>query len=102
MFFVYMLKCADDSFYVGHTDNLETRLARHDQGYFPSCYTFTRRPVQLIYSQEFGGRDEALAMEMRIKGWSRAKKSALAKHDWAEISRISRFKCGRQGKTGKT
>jgi predicted GIY-YIG superfamily endonuclease len=45
MFFVYMLKCAEDSFYVGHTDNLESRLAQHDQGSFLSCYTFTRRPV---------------------------------------------------------
>jgi predicted GIY-YIG superfamily endonuclease len=102
MFFVYMLKCADDSFYVGHTDNLETRLARHDQGYFPSCYTFARRPVQYIYSQEFETRDEALSMEKRIKGWSRAKKSALAKHDWAEISRISQFKYGRRDKGGNT
>jgi putative endonuclease len=102
MFWVYMLKCADSSFYVGHTDNLETRLAQHNLGSFPTCYTFNRRPVQLIYSQEFGTRDEALSMEVRIKGWSRAKKSALTKRDWAEVSRISRFKYGREDKEAKT
>lgn len=45
MFWVYMLRCADGSFYVGHTDDLESRLAQHRQGYFPTCYTFGRRPV---------------------------------------------------------
>jgi predicted GIY-YIG superfamily endonuclease len=92
MFWLYMLRCADDSFYVGHTDNLESRIAQHQQGAFPDCYTFTRRPVRLVYSQDFATRDEAFVMERRIKGWSRAKKVALIGRDWREISRISRFK----------
>ena len=96
MFCVYMLRCADRSFYTGHTDNLEIRLSQHEQGTFPDCYTFQRRPLQLVYVQEFSSRDEAFQMERRIKGWNRAKKTALIEGDWNEISRISRFKYGRK------
>lgn len=96
MFWVYMLKCADQSFYVGHTDNLDNRVGQHQAGIDPDCYTFSRRPLALVFSQEFATREEALAMERRIKGWNRAKKSALIKGDWQEISRISRFKYGRR------
>ena len=92
MFWVYMLGCADRSFYVGHTDCLEKRVAQHEAGAIPTCYTFTRRPVQLLYSAGFPTREEALAMERRIKGWNRAKKTALIREDWKEISRISCFK----------
>jgi len=94
MFWVYMLSCADCSFYVGHTDNLETRVGQHQQGIDPACYTFSRRPLQLVFSQPFVTREEALAMERRIKGWNRAKKTALIAGDWAEISRIANFKYG--------
>ena len=95
MFWVYMLRCADRSFYVGHTDNLDLRIAQHRQGAITTCYTFARRPVDLVYSAAFPSRQEALAMERRIKGWSRANKTALIAGDWAEISRIARFKYGR-------
>jgi len=92
MFWVYMLRCADRSFYIGHTDNLEARIAQHKQGSSTSCYTYKRRPVTLVFSQDFPSRIEALAMERKIKGWNRAKKTALIRRDWREISRISRFK----------
>jgi len=90
MFRVYMLQCADDSYYVGHTDSLEKRLAQHQQGTFPTSYTFNRRPVKLVYVQDCGTREEALALERKIKGWSRAKKTALLMNDWNEIARLSR------------
>ena len=95
MFWVYMLRCADRSFYVGHTDNLEQRLAQHRQGTFTTCYTYPRRPVDLVYSG-FPSREEALAMERRVKGWNRAKKTALIAGNWAEISRIARFRYGKR------
>jgi putative endonuclease len=95
MFYMYMLQCSDGGFYVGHTDNLEYRIAQHDNGSFVTCYTFARRPVHLVYSQGFASREDALAMERRVKGWSRAKKSTLIKGDWAEISRLSRLKYDR-------
>jgi predicted GIY-YIG superfamily endonuclease len=87
-FWVYMLRCADNSFYIGHTDNLETRIARHACG---DCagYTSSRRPVHLVYSQEFQTRDEALQAERQIKGWSRAKKQALIDGDWKHIQQLA-------------
>ena len=90
MFCVYILKCADGSLYVGHTDNLEFRLAQHRVGAIRSCYTFTRRPVTLAFVQDFSSRDEAFQMERRIKGWSRAKKLAMMRGDWQEVSRLAK------------
>ena len=90
MFWVYMLRCADGSYYVGHSDDLCKRIAQHRQGVFPTCYTFSRRPIELVYSQDCQTRDEALVLERKIKGWSRAKKTALISRDWQEISRLSR------------
>ena len=75
-YYVYILKCADASYYIGHTDNLESRLVAHQQKLLPS-YTNTRLPVQLVFLQEFGERDEAFAAERKLKGWSRKKKEAL-------------------------
>ena len=75
-FWTYILRCADASYYVGHTDDLEQRIAQHERGLFPG-YTHTRRPVKLVFSGEFGSRIEALEFERQIKGWSRAKKEAL-------------------------
>jgi putative endonuclease len=94
MFWVYMLQCADNSFYVGHTDNLESRVSQHRAGNIPTCYTFSRRPVTLVFSQDFDSRDAAFSMERRIKGWSRAKKRALVNNDWDEISRLAKPKYG--------
>ena len=89
-FFVYILHCSDTSYYTGHTDNLDKRLAEHTQGTLPSCYTFKRRPVQLVFNQSFSSREEALAAERQIKGWSRAKKEAMMRGDWQEVSRMAR------------
>jgi tRNA(Arg) A34 adenosine deaminase TadA/predicted GIY-YIG superfamily endonuclease len=76
-FWVYILKCADDSYYTGHTDNLEYRLAQHEQGSIPGCHTQSRRPVSLVFSEVFDSRDSAFQAERRIKGWRREKKEAL-------------------------
>jgi predicted GIY-YIG superfamily endonuclease len=75
-FFTYLLRCADGSFYVGHTDQLEQRITEHQAGL--GCeWTKTRLPIELAWSQEFPTRDEAKAIEAQLKGWSRAKKEAL-------------------------
>ena len=88
-FWVYMLECADGSYYAGHTDDLERRIASHQSGEAKG-YTSKRRPVTLVFSESFVTKDEAIASERRIKGWSRAKKKALVQGDWAEISRLAR------------
>ncbi|MBI4745605.1 MAG: GIY-YIG nuclease family protein [Deltaproteobacteria bacterium] len=89
-FHVYVLMCADDSYYTGHTDNLEKRIAEHQSA--ACAYTSTRLPVKLLFSQEFPTREEALASEQRIKGWSRKKKEAMIRGDWEEVSRLAKSK----------
>ncbi|HLA19013.1 MAG TPA: GIY-YIG nuclease family protein [Dehalococcoidia bacterium] len=66
-FFVYILRCSDGSYYVGHTDDLEPRLAAHERGEIAG-YTRKRRPVRLAFAEEFGTREEALARERQVKG----------------------------------
>jgi predicted GIY-YIG superfamily endonuclease len=75
-FFTYILQCADGSYYTGSTDELEKRIAEHQNG--EGCeWTRKRLPVEFLWRQEFPTRDEARAAELQIKKWSRAKKEAL-------------------------
>ena len=90
-FWVYILKCRDGSYYAGHTDDLEARIGGHESGAIPG-YTHSRRPVALAFAQEFSTREEALAYERQIKGWSRAKKEAMMGGDWERVSALSRNK----------
>lgn len=80
----YMLRCADGSFYVGCTTDLDTRIGQH-QGGEADGYTARRRPVELVWAEEFQDVRDAIAAERRIKGWSRAKKEALTEADWERI-----------------
>jgi putative endonuclease len=75
--FVYILRCADGSYYVGSTrTSLAARVAEHNIGRYGG-YTMSRRPVVLAWSQEFDRITDAIAAERQIKGWSRKKKEAL-------------------------
>jgi len=91
-FFVYLLRCADGSYYAGHTDDLDARLQQHVSGRIG--YTATRKPLTVSWQGEFETREAALAFELRIKGWSRAKKEALARGDWAAIQQLARSRTG--------
>lgn len=88
-FFAYLLRCVDASYYAGHTDDLALRMAQHETG---ACggHTATRLPVTLVWSQAFATREEALAAERQIKGWSRAKKEALIAGDFARLSMLAK------------
>ena len=88
-YFAYMLRCSDGSYYVGHTDDLEQRFAQHQSGAFGG-YTARRRPVALVWSEAFQTRDDAFAIERKLKGWSRAKKGALIAGNWPLISQLAR------------
>ena len=88
-FFTYILKCRDGLYYTGHTDDLEMRIAQHHSGFFPNCFTYNRRPLELIWSSEFPSRIEALEAERKIKGWSRKKKEALIASDWVTVSLLA-------------
>jgi len=88
-FYAYLLRCNDGSYYAGHTDDLDYRLAQHQAGILGG-YTAKRRPVVLVWCDTFPSRDEAFFVERRLKGWSRAKKEALIAGDWGLICRLAR------------
>jgi tRNA/rRNA methyltransferase len=88
-FYAYILQCADRSYYTGHTDDLEKRIAQHQAGAIRG-YTYERRPVELMWVQDFPTREEALSAEIKIKNWSRAKKEALIAKDWDRLKLYSR------------
>ncbi|MBA4164232.1 MAG: GIY-YIG nuclease family protein [Erythrobacter sp.] len=92
-FYAYLLRCNDGSYYAGHTDDIELRMAQHETGALGG-YTAKRLPVNLVWSENFPTRDEAFAAERRVKGWSRAKKEALIAGDWVMISQLSRSRRG--------
>jgi putative endonuclease len=94
--YVYMLRCADGSFYVGTAtgDDLGPRVDQHNAGAYPG-YTFSRRPVVLVWSEYFDRITDGIAAERQIKGWSRAKKEALLNSDWDKVSDLSRRRGGR-------
>ena len=96
--FVYILICSDGAYYVGsyRGDDLKVRVAEHNSGYRKSAWTYRRRPVELAWSEHFARYDEAVACERQLKGWSRAKKAALIRGDYTEISRLAKSKPNQQ------
>ena len=95
---VYILKCADGSYYAGLTRNElpESREQQHNQGGDPNAYTFARRPVKLVHAEHFERLTDAIAAERQIKGWSRAKKEALIAGDWERLRKLSKRQGGAQ------
>jgi putative endonuclease len=88
-FYAYLLRCSDGSYYSGHTDDIDLRIAQHQTGALGG-YTAKRRPVELVWCDRFPTRDEAFAVERKLKGWSRAKKEALIAGDWDRIQVLAR------------
>ena len=90
--FVYILECADKSYYVGTTrSTLEKRVNEHNAGKHRG-YTHSRRPVKLRYHQEFQRVKDAISAERQIKGWRRAKKEALIRGDFSILKEFARRK----------
>ncbi len=87
-YIVYILECSDGSYYTGSTNDLNKRLWQHQQGVESSSYTFTRRPVKLVWTSEEVAYYDALRWERQIKGWSRAKKEALIQGNFDAIHKI--------------
>ena len=81
-YFVYILQCADGSYYTGLTNNLELRLEQHNSGTNPASYTYRRRPVFLVFNQDFSDVNQAILFEKKIKKWSAKKKKALIDGDF--------------------
>ena len=76
--YVYMLRCSDGSYYVGHTNDLEHRLAAHERGAIEG-YTLSRRPVELVFSDRFSTRLEAFHRERQIEGMGQGQEGGLDK-----------------------
>jgi len=93
-YYVYIVKCADQSYYTGITNDIERRLYEHHYGIDPKCYTFNKRPVKLMFIQEFLNPVEAIAAEKQIKSWSRKKKEALIQNNWDLLHELA--KCGNE------
>ena len=91
MAWMYILRCVDNSYYVGSTTDLALRLAEHQQG-LGSRYTAARLPVELMYACEFGTIQETYDRERQVKDWNRAKKEALIHGDWEALPGLARKK----------
>lgn len=91
-YWVYILKCVDNSFYTGVCNDIERRYEEHQNG--EECeggmYTSKRRPVELVYSEEFDDINQAIEREKQIKRWVRAKKTALINENWDRLIRLSK------------
>lgn len=88
-YFVYILLCADKSFYTGITSNLSKRFNEHQSGTKRDSYTYSRRPLTLVFQQEFNDVIQAIYFEKKIKGWSKAKKQALIDGDFDKLQILS-------------
>ena len=86
---VYILRCSDGSYYTGVTNNIERRPYEHNNGENIKAYTFSRRPVKVVFEEHFHDINQAIAFEKQIKGWRRAKKEALIKREWEKLPELS-------------
>ena len=89
--FVYILKCSDNSYYVGHTSDVDNRIEIHNSGKGPT-YTANRRPVKLMYKKEHDSINSAVKRETQIKKWTRAKKNALINGDLNKLKDLAKSK----------
>jgi predicted GIY-YIG superfamily endonuclease len=88
-FFVYILRCADGSLYVGHTSDLPERINVHNDGR-GALWTACRRPVTLVYQESHSTEQSAITRERQIKGWTHAKKLALIRGDMAMLKSLAK------------
>ena len=91
-FFVYILRCSNGAYYVGshRGQDVDYRVAQHNEGADPKAYTFRYRPVELLWSSAFADPTDMVAFERQLKGWSRAKKEAFMRSDWQELKQLAK------------
>ncbi len=90
IYYVYIVKCSDNSYYTGFTNDLERRINEHNHGLNPESYTYTRKPVKLVFYYEFNDVNQAIDFEKQIKGWSRKKKQAIINDNWDLLPELSK------------
>lgn len=101
LYYVYILECVDKFLYTGITNNVARRFVEHQKGLNKSCFTFKRRPVELIFYQEFNDVNQAIFFEKKIKKWSRNKKLTLANSDFDKLQILSECKNENHSKNHK-
>ena len=89
LYYVYILECNDGSFYFFLTNELIRRFEEHCKGEYETCYTFKRRPLQLVYYETIPFLQDGIDREKQIKGWSRFKKIALIKQDYHKLQLLA-------------
>jgi putative endonuclease len=89
VYYVYMLRCFDWTFYTGVTNDVVRRFDEHCNGRDRHSYTYSRRPLRLVYAAEFHRVNDAIAWEKRLKVWTHKKKRAFAERDWPLLKRLS-------------
>ena len=90
IYYVYLLKCKDGTYYTGVTNDVERRFVEHQEGKDIKAYTYRRRPVELVFYAEFSNIEGAIKKEKQIKKWSRKKKEALINDDFEVLPRLSK------------
>ncbi len=83
--YVYILICSDGTYYTGVTNNPERRLLQHNLGLDKESYTYSLRPVKMVFIERFTDYNLAIASEKKIKRWSRKKKEALIDKNWKKL-----------------
>ncbi|TDW47203.1 putative endonuclease [Flavobacterium sp. 270] len=88
-YYVYILKCSDESYYTGMTNDINRRLNEHNYGLNKESYTHDRRPLNLVFCTEFNDVNQAISFEKQVKGWSRKKKEAIINDNWNDLKKLS-------------
>ncbi|TDU43177.1 putative endonuclease [Gelidibacter sediminis] len=91
-YYLYILKCSDETYYTGFTSNLEQRFMEHQSGKYKESYTYNRRPLILAFYQEFVDPNQAIMIEKQIKKWSKAKKEALIDNEFEKLPNLAKKK----------
>ena len=89
IYYVYILKCSDESYYTGITNNLDRRLKEHIYGKYKDCYTYRRRPLEIQFQETFIDVLQAIYFEKKIKKWTKDKKKALINGDFDMLQILS-------------
>jgi putative endonuclease len=95
-YYGYILRCRDGKYYIGITNDITGRVSQHQVGTDPKAYTYSRRPVELVYNTIFGDIWEAIDWEKRVKRWSRKKKEAMISREWEKLPELSLGTTARQ------
>ena len=92
-YYVYIIKCSDDTYYTGMTNNIGRRWQEHCYSEEnKSTYTYTRKPLELVFYEPFNDVKQAFAFERKLKKWSRLKKEALINKNWDKLKDLAECK----------